>query len=101
MSIPSSTSDADDIFMTRALALATHGVALAHPNPVVGALLVKSGQIVGQGYHDYERRDHAEIVALKQAGTKARGATLYVTLEPCCTAASRNIARTEASNSAS
>ncbi|HXN71396.1 MAG TPA: bifunctional diaminohydroxyphosphoribosylaminopyrimidine deaminase/5-amino-6-(5-phosphoribosylamino)uracil reductase RibD [Candidatus Acidoferrales bacterium] len=85
MSIPSSTSDADDIFMTRALALATHGVALAHPNPVVGALLVKSGQIVGQGYHDYERRDHAEIVALKQAGTKARGATLYVTLEPCCT----------------
>jgi diaminohydroxyphosphoribosylaminopyrimidine deaminase / 5-amino-6-(5-phosphoribosylamino)uracil reductase len=71
--------------MTHALALATRGVALAHPNPVVGALLVKSGQIVGRGYHDYDRRDHAEIVALNQAGKKARGATLYVTLEPCCT----------------
>jgi diaminohydroxyphosphoribosylaminopyrimidine deaminase/5-amino-6-(5-phosphoribosylamino)uracil reductase len=71
--------------MTRALALATRGVALAHPNPAVGALLVKSGQIVGQGYHDYDQYDHAEVAALKQAGTKARGATLYVTLEPCCT----------------
>jgi len=68
-----------------ALVHALRGVALAHPNPVVGAYIVKNGKIVGQGFHDYDRRDHAEIVALKQAGKKARGATLYVTLEPCCT----------------
>jgi diaminohydroxyphosphoribosylaminopyrimidine deaminase/5-amino-6-(5-phosphoribosylamino)uracil reductase len=71
--------------MARALVHALRGVALAHPNPVVGAYLVKNGKVVGQGFHDYDRRDHAEIVALKQAGKKARGATLYVTLEPCCT----------------
>ena len=68
-----------------ALVHALRGVALAHPNPVVGAYIVKNGKVVGQGFHDYDRRDHAEIVALKQAGKKARGATLYVTLEPCCT----------------
>jgi diaminohydroxyphosphoribosylaminopyrimidine deaminase / 5-amino-6-(5-phosphoribosylamino)uracil reductase len=70
--------------MTRALALATRGVALAHPNPIVGAVLVKNGGVIGEGFHDYERRDHAEVIALKRAGKKARGATLYVTLEPCC-----------------
>ncbi|MFY9801788.1 MAG: bifunctional diaminohydroxyphosphoribosylaminopyrimidine deaminase/5-amino-6-(5-phosphoribosylamino)uracil reductase RibD [Candidatus Acidiferrales bacterium] len=75
----------DEKWMSRTLALASEGVALAHPNPIVGALLVKNGKVVGQGFHDYDRRDHAEIVALKQAGKKARGATLYVTLEPCCT----------------
>jgi diaminohydroxyphosphoribosylaminopyrimidine deaminase/5-amino-6-(5-phosphoribosylamino)uracil reductase len=71
--------------MMRALALARHGLALAHPNPIVGAVLVNHGRIVGQGFHAYDRRAHAEIVALKKAGRKARGATLYVTLEPCCT----------------
>lgn len=71
--------------MTGALALATEGVALAHPNPIVGAVLIKNGNLVGEGFHDYNRRDHAEIVALKKAGKKARGSTLYVTLEPCCT----------------
>jgi len=60
-------------------------MALAHPNPTVGAVIVKNGQVVGEGFHEYDKRDHAEIVALKQAGEKARGATLYVTLEPCCT----------------
>jgi diaminohydroxyphosphoribosylaminopyrimidine deaminase/5-amino-6-(5-phosphoribosylamino)uracil reductase len=60
-------------------------VALAHPNPLVGAVLVKGNRVVGEGFHDYDRRDHAEIVALKQGRKKARGATLYVTLEPCCT----------------
>jgi diaminohydroxyphosphoribosylaminopyrimidine deaminase / 5-amino-6-(5-phosphoribosylamino)uracil reductase len=69
--------------MERALALARRGVALAHPNPTVGAVLVKSSRIVGEGFHAYGRRDHAEIVALKKAGAKSRGATLYVTLEPC------------------
>ena len=80
-----SGSAADERWMARALVHALRGIALAHPNPVVGAYLVKNGKVVGQGFHDYDRRDHAEIVALKQAGKKARGATLYVTLEPCCT----------------
>ena len=71
--------------MARALALAARGAALAHPNPTVGAVLVKNGRVIGEGFHQYDRRDHAEIVALKKAGAKARGATLYVTLEPCCT----------------
>lgn len=70
--------------MARALELARRGVALARPNPMVGAVLLKNGRKVGEGFHAYDRRDHAEIVALKQAGAKARGATLYVTLEPCC-----------------
>jgi diaminohydroxyphosphoribosylaminopyrimidine deaminase/5-amino-6-(5-phosphoribosylamino)uracil reductase len=71
--------------MLHAIALARRGVALAHPNPMVGAVLVKNGRIIGEGFHAYERRDHAEIVALKKAGEKAIGASLYVTLEPCCT----------------
>jgi diaminohydroxyphosphoribosylaminopyrimidine deaminase/5-amino-6-(5-phosphoribosylamino)uracil reductase len=75
----------DDAWMLRALTLATHGAALAHPNPIVGALLIKNGKVIAEGFHDYDRRDHAEIVALKQSGKNARGATLYVTLEPCCT----------------
>jgi diaminohydroxyphosphoribosylaminopyrimidine deaminase/5-amino-6-(5-phosphoribosylamino)uracil reductase len=70
-------------FMQHALALACKGIALASPNPVVGCVIVRDGQIVGEGFHQYDWRDHAEIVALKSAGEKARGATLYVTLEPC------------------
>lgn len=69
--------------MSEALALARQGMALAHPNPRVGAVIVKNGRKVGEGFHAYDRRDHAEIVALRQAGEKARGATMYVTLEPC------------------
>ncbi len=76
--------DAHDIrFMQHALALARKGIGLASPNPMVGCVIVREGQIVGEGFHQYEWRDHAEIVALKTAGEKARGATLYVTLEPC------------------
>jgi diaminohydroxyphosphoribosylaminopyrimidine deaminase / 5-amino-6-(5-phosphoribosylamino)uracil reductase len=70
-------------FMERALDLAGKGIGLASPNPTVGCVIVKDGAIVGQGFHQYANRDHAEIVALQQAGEKARGATLYVTLEPC------------------
>jgi diaminohydroxyphosphoribosylaminopyrimidine deaminase/5-amino-6-(5-phosphoribosylamino)uracil reductase len=70
-------------FMQHALALARKGIGLASPNPMVGCVIVHEGQIVGEGFHQYEWRDHAEIVALKSAGEKARGATLYVTLEPC------------------
>ncbi len=69
--------------MEHALALARKGTGLASPNPMVGCVIVREGQIVGEGFHQYEWRDHAEIVALKSAGDKARGATLYVTLEPC------------------
>jgi diaminohydroxyphosphoribosylaminopyrimidine deaminase/5-amino-6-(5-phosphoribosylamino)uracil reductase len=75
----------DERWMQRALDLAARGVALAHPNPMVGAVLVKNGRAIGEGYHIYDGRDHAEVLALKKAGSKARGATLYVTLEPCCT----------------
>jgi len=69
--------------MQHALALARKGIGLASPNPMVGCVIVREGQIVGEGFHQYEWRDHAEIVALKSAGDKARGATLYVSLEPC------------------
>src|SRR6266481_1153215 len=69
--------------MEHALALARKGTGLASPNPMVGCVVVREGQIVGEGFHQYEWRDHAEIVALKSAGEKSRGATLYVTLEPC------------------
>ena len=76
-------------FIERALELARKGVGLASPNPTVGCVIVGNGvhggQIVGEGFHQYDRRDHAEIVALKTAGERARGATAYVTLEPCNT----------------
>ncbi len=70
-------------FMEHALALARKGVGLASPNPMVGCILVRDGEIAGEGFHQYDWRDHAEIVALKSAGEKARGSTMYVTLEPC------------------
>src|SRR5271157_5882327 len=85
MSIPSSISAADDFHMARALSLAQHAAALAHPNPRVGCVIVRSGQVFGEGFHSFDEKDHAEIVALKKAGEKSRGATLYVNLEPCCT----------------
>lgn len=69
--------------MRRALELARETVALASPNPQVGCVLVREGRVVGEGAHLYAACDHAEIVALKQAGEAARGATAYVTLEPC------------------
>jgi diaminohydroxyphosphoribosylaminopyrimidine deaminase / 5-amino-6-(5-phosphoribosylamino)uracil reductase len=76
--------DARDIhFMEHALALAAKGVGLASPNPTVGCVIVRDGEVVGEGFHQYEWRDHAEILALKSVGEKVRGATLYVTLEPC------------------
>lgn len=71
-------------FMTLALRLAAKGRGKTSPNPMVGALVVKNGRIVGRGYHQGPGQPHAEILALKQAGLRAKGATLYVTLEPCC-----------------
>lgn len=75
---------ADESWMQRALELAQHAIGLASPNPAVGCVLVKDGIVVGAGRHEYDRKDHAEIVALRNAGEAARGATAYVTLEPCC-----------------
>lgn len=75
---------ADAAWMARALILAHRGVAQAHPNPMVGAVIVKNDHVVGEGFHTYESRHHAEIVALERAQGDARGATLYVNLEPCC-----------------
>src|SRR5215469_3131363 len=74
----------DEQFMRQALDLARQGTALASPNPRVGAVVVDaSGQIVGTGFHTYEGVKHAEVLALERAGAKARGATLYLNLEPC------------------
>lgn len=75
---------ADQKFMKLALALAERGRGKTTPNPVVGAVLVKSGRIVGQGYHRRAGADHAEVAAIKDAAGAAKNATLYVTLEPCC-----------------
>ena len=71
-------------YMKRALQLAERGRGRTHPNPMVGAVLVKNGEIVGEGFHPRTGEPHAEILALRQAGRAAQGATLYVTLEPCC-----------------
>ena len=76
----------DEHFMERALALAAATAGLASPNPQVGCVLVRNGAVIGEGAHLYEGRDHAEIVALKQAaarGLSPAGATAFVTLEPC------------------
>jgi diaminohydroxyphosphoribosylaminopyrimidine deaminase/5-amino-6-(5-phosphoribosylamino)uracil reductase len=70
--------------MGRALRLAERALGICNPNPAVGAVLVKDGRIVGEGWTQPPGQAHAEIAALRQAGEAARGATLYVTLEPCC-----------------
>lgn len=70
-------------FMRQALALAEKGEGKVSPNPMVGAVVVKNHKIIGQGYHKKFGGPHAEVFALKEAGEKAKGATLYVTLEPC------------------
>lgn len=71
-------------FMRRALQLARNGIALASPNPNVGALLVNdAGEIIAEGWHTYDRLKHAEVIAIEQVGERARGTTLYLNLEPC------------------
>ena len=77
-------SKVDTYFMAKALELAEKGRGTTSPNPMVGALVIKNRSIIGQGYHEKAGTDHAEIIALKQAGMDAAGATLYVTMEPCC-----------------
>ena len=76
-------SDLDHAMMRRALELAAKGMFTTTPNPRVGAVLVRDGQVVGEGWHEKAGGPHAEIVALERAGRQAEGATLYVTLEPC------------------
>lgn len=74
----------DEHFLRQALDLARRGIGLTSPNPNVGAVIVDDhGEVVGTGTHTYEGVKHAEVLALEQAGSKARGATLYINLEPC------------------
>jgi diaminohydroxyphosphoribosylaminopyrimidine deaminase/5-amino-6-(5-phosphoribosylamino)uracil reductase len=70
-------------FLERAVELAENGRGTTHPNPIVGAVVVAEGEIVGEGWHERKGGPHAEVVALDAAGGRARGATVYVTLEPC------------------
>ena len=79
----SNRDEADRRYMQMALDLARKGAGRTSPNPMVGAVLVRGGTVVGAGYHRKAGADHGEIAALKRAGKKARGATLYLNLEPC------------------
>src|SRR6187549_3518685 len=78
-----SAIERDAAYMRRALELARKGWGQTAPNPMVGAVVVADGEIVGEGFHAKYGEAHAEVNALAHAGDRARGATLYVTLEPC------------------
>src|SRR5215813_13146537 len=83
---PSETSSGkehDLYFLDLTLALAAKGEGQVRPNPLVGAVVVKDGVIVGQGFHRYDGVKHAEVLALEEAGQLAKGATVYTNLEPC------------------
>ena len=77
-------SPLDENYMASAIDLSRLGEGNTHPNPCVGCVVVNEGQIVGEGYHSRAGEAHAEILALAQADDKARGATMYINLEPCC-----------------
>jgi len=83
MLVTDDSAEFDKLFMKRALRLAALGRGRTSPNPMVGAVVARGGEIVGEGFHAVVGGPHAEVHALKRAGDKARGATLYVTLEPC------------------
>ncbi|MFA5756240.1 MAG: bifunctional diaminohydroxyphosphoribosylaminopyrimidine deaminase/5-amino-6-(5-phosphoribosylamino)uracil reductase RibD, partial [Smithellaceae bacterium] len=74
----------DEEYMKLAIKLAAKGRCYASPNPMVGAVIVKNGQIIGRGYHQCCGQNHAEVNAIADAKGKVAGSTLYVTLEPCC-----------------
>jgi diaminohydroxyphosphoribosylaminopyrimidine deaminase/5-amino-6-(5-phosphoribosylamino)uracil reductase len=80
---PNPDSEQGALWMGRALELAGCGAALASPNPMVGAVVVSNGRVVGEGFHTYAEKLHAEVKAIAEAGQRARGATLYINLEPC------------------
>lgn len=82
--IPSAKIASDARFMKRALALAARGLGRVEPNPMVGCVLVRRGRVIAEGWHRRFGGPHAEIEALRKARGSARGATAYVTLEPCC-----------------
>jgi len=86
----------DALYMKRALRLAMKGLGQTRPNPAVGSVVVRNGRIVGAGYHEAAGSPHAEVRALDHAGKEASGATLYVTLEPCCHTNKRTPPCTEA-----
>eukprot|EP00879_Flechtneria_rotunda_P007695 GHRR01008068.1.p1 GENE.GHRR01008068.1~~GHRR01008068.1.p1 ORF type:complete len:202 (+),score=54.81 GHRR01008068.1:462-1067(+) len=79
----SAVTDEDRRYMRQALELAQKGVGQTYPNPAVGCVIIKDGQVVGEGYHPKAGMPHAEVYALRGAGQAAEGATAYVTLEPC------------------
>jgi diaminohydroxyphosphoribosylaminopyrimidine deaminase/5-amino-6-(5-phosphoribosylamino)uracil reductase len=79
----SNFSKADHRHMARALKLARNGLTTAHPNPRVGCVIVRDAEVVGEGWHRAAGEAHAEVIALAAAGDRARGGTVYVTLEPC------------------
>ena len=81
--MPEKLTAADGLYMAQALRLAARGLCTTSPNPRVGCVVVKEGTVVGQGWHRRAGSEHAEVLALRQAGAKARGATAYVSLEPC------------------
>lgn len=72
------------IYMEKAINLAKRGRGLVSPNPLVGALLIKDGKVIGEGFHERAGTDHAEVVAIKSATVDVSGSTLYCNLEPCC-----------------
>ncbi len=74
----------DEFFMEKALHLAKKGMYTTAPNPRVGCVIVKDRNVVGEGFHEFPGKDHAEIIALREAGTHAIGSTVYITMEPCC-----------------
>src|SRR4051812_28976138 len=80
---PAQQREEDRVYMRRALDLARRGWGQTAPNPMVGAVVVRDGEVVGEGYHARFGEEHAEVAALREAGDRARGATLFVTLEPC------------------
>jgi diaminohydroxyphosphoribosylaminopyrimidine deaminase/5-amino-6-(5-phosphoribosylamino)uracil reductase len=78
------TGKGDNTWMSRALQLARRGLYTTDPNPLVGCVIVKDDVLIAEGWHQKAGEAHAEKIALASAGEEARGATLYVTLEPCC-----------------
>src|ERR1700722_10149301 len=73
----------DEDYIRRTFELAERGIALTSPGAMVGAIIVKDDQVIGEGFYTYDGIQHAEIHALAQAGNRARGATVYTSLEPC------------------
>jgi len=76
-------SNRDKAYIQRAIELARQGIGLASPGALVGAVIVKDDRVIGEGFYTWDGRDHAEVSALRQAGSAARGATIYTSLEPC------------------